>query len=145
MTGVRDYSTGELKQNVVASENAEAADRRTTTARDRMWGPTFPELVEGPTWHSDHQPISDLPWRSMPPSRFGSFSLEPALAGCDVDARIVRIVENGHESAALKKILEHLGLSVTKPPKAPARGATQLELDERPADELRDEVPNYDW
>jgi hypothetical protein len=49
MTGVRDYSTGELKQNVVASENAEAADRRTTTARDRMWGPTFPELVEGPT------------------------------------------------------------------------------------------------
>jgi hypothetical protein len=27
---------------------------------------------------------------------------------------------------------------------APARGAAQLELDERPADELRGELPNYD-
>jgi hypothetical protein len=27
---------------------------------------------------------------------------------------------------------------------APARGAALLELDERPADELRDELPNYD-
>jgi hypothetical protein len=48
------------------------------------------------------------------------------------------------ERAAVKKILEHLGLPATGPPKAPARGAAQLELDERPADELRDELPNYD-
>src|SRR5260221_5197182 len=50
MTGVRDISTGELKHNVVGL--AKAAKLRklpiivTTTARDSMWGPTFPELVE---------------------------------------------------------------------------------------------------
>ena len=48
------------------------------------------------------------------------------------------------ERAVVKKILEHLGLPATGPPKAPARGATQLELDQRPADELQDELPNYD-
>ena len=48
------------------------------------------------------------------------------------------------ERAVVKKILEHLGLPATGPPKAPARGAAQLELDDRPADELRDELPNYD-
>lgn len=50
MTGVRDYSTGELKHNVVAlAKAAKALDLPivvTTTARDSMWGPTFPELVE---------------------------------------------------------------------------------------------------
>src|ERR1700719_1081001 len=50
MTGVRDYSTGELKHNVVALAKAAKALRLpivvTTTARDSMWGPTFPELVE---------------------------------------------------------------------------------------------------
>jgi nicotinamidase-related amidase len=50
MTGVRDYSTGELKHNVVALANAAKALNLpivvTTTARDSMWGPTFPELVE---------------------------------------------------------------------------------------------------
>src|SRR5439155_845602 len=50
MTGVRDYSTGELKHNVVALAKAAKALKLpiivTTTARDRMWGPTFPELVE---------------------------------------------------------------------------------------------------
>jgi nicotinamidase-related amidase len=49
MTGVRDYSTGELKHNVVALAKAAKALQLpivvTTTARD-MWGPTFPELVE---------------------------------------------------------------------------------------------------
>ena len=50
MTGVRDYSTGELKHNVVSL--AKAAKLLglpiivTTTARDSMWGPTFPELVQ---------------------------------------------------------------------------------------------------
>jgi nicotinamidase-related amidase len=50
MTGVRDYSTGELKHNVVALAKASKALNLpiivTTTARDSMWGPTFPELVE---------------------------------------------------------------------------------------------------
>jgi nicotinamidase-related amidase len=50
MTGVRDYSTGELKHNVVALARAAKALQLpivlTTTARDSMWGPTFPELVE---------------------------------------------------------------------------------------------------
>jgi nicotinamidase-related amidase len=49
MTGVRDYSTGELKHNVVALAKAARALQLpivvTTTARDSMWGPTFPELV----------------------------------------------------------------------------------------------------
>src|ERR1700687_698753 len=49
MTGVRDYSTGELKHNVVALARAAKALKlpiiTTTTARDSMWGPTFPELV----------------------------------------------------------------------------------------------------
>src|ERR1700737_3946730 len=50
MTGVRDYSTGELKHNVVALAKAAKALKLpivvTTTARDSMWGPPFPELVE---------------------------------------------------------------------------------------------------
>jgi nicotinamidase-related amidase len=50
MTGVRDYSTGELKHNVVGLAKAAQALKLpivvTTTARDSMWGPTFPELVE---------------------------------------------------------------------------------------------------
>src|SRR5215470_13362666 len=50
MTGVRDYSTGELKHNVVALAKAAKALSLpivvTSTARDGMWGPTFPELVE---------------------------------------------------------------------------------------------------
>ena len=50
MTGVRDYSTGKLKHNVVALARAAKALKLPivvrTTARDCMWGPTFPELVE---------------------------------------------------------------------------------------------------
>jgi nicotinamidase-related amidase len=50
MTGVRDYSTGELKHNVVALAKAAKVLNLpiivTTTARDSMWGPTFPELLE---------------------------------------------------------------------------------------------------
>src|SRR6186997_3386305 len=50
MTGVRDYSAGELKHNVVALAKAAKALKLpivvTTTARDSMWGPTVPELVE---------------------------------------------------------------------------------------------------
>src|SRR3989440_12569860 len=50
MTGVRDISTGELKHNVVGLAKAAKLLNLpivvTTTARDSMWGPTFPELVE---------------------------------------------------------------------------------------------------
>jgi nicotinamidase-related amidase len=50
LTGVRDYSTGELKHNVIALAKAAKALKLpiivTTTARDSMWGPTFFELVE---------------------------------------------------------------------------------------------------
>ena len=50
MTGVRDYETGELKHNVVALAKAAKVLNLpivvTTTARDSMWGPTIPELVE---------------------------------------------------------------------------------------------------
>jgi|SRR5262245_18298876 len=50
MTGVRDNSTGELKHNVVAlAKRAKALKLPIiviATARDSMWGPTFPELVE---------------------------------------------------------------------------------------------------
>jgi len=50
LTGVRDYSIGELKHNVVALAKAAKLLKLpivvTTTARDNMWGPTFPELVE---------------------------------------------------------------------------------------------------
>ena len=50
MTGVRDYSIGELKHNVVALARAAKALKlpivAATTARESMWGPTIPELVE---------------------------------------------------------------------------------------------------
>src|SRR6202790_3033623 len=50
LTGVRDISTGELKHNVVGLAKAAKLHKLpiivTTTARDSMWGPTFPELVE---------------------------------------------------------------------------------------------------
>ena len=49
MTGVRDYSTGELKHNVVSLAKAARALKLpivvTTTARASLWGPTFPELL----------------------------------------------------------------------------------------------------
>lgn len=50
MTGVRDYPIALLKHNVVALAKAANALGLpivvTTTARDSMWGPTIPELVE---------------------------------------------------------------------------------------------------
>lgn len=50
MTGVRDYETGELKHNVVALAKAARVLGlpivASSTARDTLWGPTFPELVE---------------------------------------------------------------------------------------------------
>jgi nicotinamidase-related amidase len=50
LTGVRDIPIGELKHNVVALAKAAKALKLpiivATTARDGMWGPTFPELIE---------------------------------------------------------------------------------------------------
>ena len=50
MTGVRDMPIADLKHNVVGLAKAAKTLRLpivvTTTARDSMWGPTFPELVE---------------------------------------------------------------------------------------------------
>jgi nicotinamidase-related amidase len=50
MSGVRDYSIAELKHNIVGLAKAAKALKLpivvTTTARDSMWGPTIPELVD---------------------------------------------------------------------------------------------------
>ena len=50
LTGVRDIPLAELKDNVVSLAKAmrvlKVPTVVTTTARDSMWGPTFPELVE---------------------------------------------------------------------------------------------------
>src|SRR5258707_14448215 len=50
MTGVRDYSTGELKHNVVCMAKAARAFNLpiivTTTARASIWGPTFSEIAQ---------------------------------------------------------------------------------------------------
>jgi nicotinamidase-related amidase len=49
LTGVRDINVAELKSNVVSLANAMRVLNVpiivTTTGRDNMWGPTFPELV----------------------------------------------------------------------------------------------------
>ena len=49
MTGIRDYSVGELKHNVVGLAKAAHALGlpivTTTTSADTLWGPAFPELV----------------------------------------------------------------------------------------------------
>ena len=49
LTGVRDINLAELKSNVVSLANAMRVLNVpiivTTTGRDNMWGPTFPELV----------------------------------------------------------------------------------------------------
>ena len=50
LTGVRDNAISELKHNVVGLAKAAKALKLpivvVTTARDSMWGPTVPELVE---------------------------------------------------------------------------------------------------
>ena len=62
MTGVRDISIGELKHNVVALAKAAKGLGlpiiATTTARDSMWGPLFPELVEALSGVE----VIDRPW-----------------------------------------------------------------------------------
>jgi hypothetical protein len=73
MTGVRDYSTGELKHNVVALAKAakllKVPTIVTTTARDSLWGPTFPELVEALGRNPDYRSFiglsRDAAWRDV--------------------------------------------------------------------------------
>jgi len=60
MTGVRDYSTGELKHNVVALAKAAKALKLpiivTTTARNSMWS-DVPRTRRSAAWHRDHRPF----------------------------------------------------------------------------------------
>jgi nicotinamidase-related amidase len=62
MTGVRDYSIAELKHNVVGLAKAAKVLKLpivvTTTARDSMWGPTFPESKLCPGCKSSTAPLS---------------------------------------------------------------------------------------
>ena len=50
MTGIRDYSVGDLKRNVVGLARAAKALGlpvvTTTTSANTLWGPAFPELQE---------------------------------------------------------------------------------------------------
>ena len=61
MTGVRDYSTGELKHNVVALAKAAKALKLpiilTATARDSMWGADLSGARGGAAWRSDHRSL----------------------------------------------------------------------------------------
>jgi nicotinamidase-related amidase len=58
MTGVRDYSTGELKHNIVALAKAAKSLKLpiiiTTTARDSMWGSDIPRTGRSVVGHRDH-------------------------------------------------------------------------------------------
>ena len=59
MTGVRDISIGELKHNVVGLAKAAKALKLpiivTSTARDGMWGPTFPGTRRSFARRRDHR------------------------------------------------------------------------------------------
>src|ERR1700722_15257295 len=107
MTGVRDYSTGELKHNVVALAKAAKALKLpivvTTTARDRMWGPTFPELVEA------------LP---------GIEIIDRSSVNAFDDARVTRAIE-----ATGRKKLIFAGISLEVCAAFPAMTAVAKELD----------------
>ncbi len=76
MTGVRDISIGELKHNVVGLAKAAKALKLpivvTSTARDSMWGPTFPELVEA----LPGVEIIDRPWVNAYDCKFVAKAIE---------------------------------------------------------------------
>ena len=77
MTGVRDYSTGELKHNVVALAKAAKALKLpivvTTTARDSMWGPRA-LVIEPKSCGVLDTPLSRSMTTSYEAGRFGIFS-----------------------------------------------------------------------
>ena len=107
MTGVRDYSTGELKHNVVALAKAARALKLpivvTTTARDSLWGPTFPELVAA------------LP---------GAEIIDRSSVNAFDDARVARAIE----SAGRKKLI-FAGISLEVCAAFPAMTAVARGLD----------------
>lgn len=107
MTGVRDISTGELKHNVVALAKAARVLKLpivvTATARDSMWGPTFPELVEA------------LP---------GIEIIDRSTVNAYDDARVLRAIE-----ATGRKKLLFAGLSLEVCAAFPAMSAVARGLD----------------
>src|ERR1700745_1720227 len=107
MTGVRDYSIGQLKHNVVALATAARALKLpivvTTTSRDSMWGPTFPELVE-----------------AVP----GIEIIDRSSVNAFDDARVSRAIE-----ATERKKLIFAGLSLEVCAAFPAMTAVAQELD----------------
>src|SRR5438128_9226415 len=103
MTGVRDYSTGELKHNVVALAKAAKALKLpivvTTTARDSMWGPTFPELVEALPGIEIIDRSSVNAYDGCRPSR-GTRRTQPLLAAALVVGAPVPIWAQSHPTLA---------------------------------------------
>jgi nicotinamidase-related amidase len=107
MSGVRDYSIAELKHNVVGLAKAAQAQKLpivvTTTARDSMWGPTIPELVEA------------LP---------GAQIIDRSAVNAYDDARVARAIE-----ATGRKKLIFAGLSLEVCAALPAMTAVSKGLD----------------
>ena len=107
MSGVRDYSIAELKHNVVGLAKAAQALKLpivvTTTARDSMWGPTIPELVEA------------LP---------GAQIIDRSSVNAYDDARVARVIE-----ATGRKKLIFAGLSLEVCAALPAMTAVSKGLD----------------
>jgi nicotinamidase-related amidase len=107
LTGVRDYPIGTLKHNVVALARAAKALKLpivvTTTARDSMWGPTFPELVEA------------LP---------GVEVIDRSSVNAFDDARVARVIE-----ATGRKKLIFAGVSLEVCAALPAMTAVSKGLD----------------
>jgi nicotinamidase-related amidase len=107
LTGVRDYPIGVLKHNVVALAQAATVLKLpivvTTTSRDSMWGPTFPELVEA------------LP---------GVEIIDRSTVNAFDDARVARAIEN----TGRKKLI-FAGLSLEVCAALPAMTAVNRGLD----------------
>jgi nicotinamidase-related amidase len=107
ISGVRDYPIAELKHNVVGLAKAAKALKLpivvTTTARDSMWGPTFPELVEA------------LP---------GAQIIDRSSVNVYDDARVARAIE-----ATGRKKLIFAGLSLEVCAAFPAMTAVSKGLD----------------
>jgi hypothetical protein len=57
MTGVRDYSTGELKHNVVGGQGAEIADHRHNDRAGQHVGPDLSRTRRGVAWRSNHRSL----------------------------------------------------------------------------------------
>ena len=91
MTGVRDYSTGELKHNVVALAKAAKALKLpiivTTTARDSYVGTNVPRTRGGAARHRDHRSFvgQRLRRRARGPRHQGSGRKKLIFAGISLE------------------------------------------------------------